>query len=480
MHKRFLLLLFLTLVLSAPLFAQLEVKEGSFKKVDGFLNINPDQNYQYDDNDLPFAVIKVRTENMNDKQRRELNFSGNAGTFIMLEYKDGEVWLYITAKYADYIKISHPDLSSIEYTLPCDLEPKKGYEMLLCNKMLVIDEESLISLIDQRLDNASSIQRSNQVGYITVRSIPKGADVYVDNIKVGETPYLSEEIGEGNHKISVMMEGYEPSAKRIDIEEGKEQEISFILIADSNYGQSSNKENTIIKSGRFSVSANRKVYFSQGNLQYKASTNTWRFADNQWDIIGYDNEKIAFSYDGWIDLFGFGTGQTPISISTNNKIYSTFVDWGNNTILNGEGQKWRTLTKEEWGYMIDRRKTNSGIRYAKATVNGICGIILLPDSWRISIYTLNKANKSGADYNNNVITQDEWFAFFESNGAVFLPAAGYRNENSIYHVGDTGCYWSCTYDGGDYANSVYFIEDHVVAAHSLKRFYGFSVRLVCE
>ena len=108
MHKRF-LLLFLTLVLSVPLFAQLEVKEGSFKEVSGFVNLNPDPNYQNDDNDLPFAVIKVRTENITDKQRRDLRFESNLAVGILLEYKTVEVWVYLTAKYADYLKISHPD-----------------------------------------------------------------------------------------------------------------------------------------------------------------------------------------------------------------------------------------------------------------------------------------------------------------------------------------------------------------------------------
>ena len=37
--------------------------------------------------------------------------------------------------------------------------------------------------------------------------------------------------------------------------------------------------------GMFSVSNNTKVYFSQGNLQYQASTDTWRFATNQWDYV---------------------------------------------------------------------------------------------------------------------------------------------------------------------------------------------------
>ena len=38
--------------------------------------------------------------------------------------------------------------------------------------------------------------------------------------------------------------------------------------------------------GVFSVSPTKKVVFSKGNLQYRASTNTWRFAEHQYDIIG--------------------------------------------------------------------------------------------------------------------------------------------------------------------------------------------------
>lgn len=50
-----------------------------------------------------------------------------------------------------------------------------------------------------------------------------------------------------------------------------------------------------------------KVYFSQGNLQYQASTNTWRFAEHQWDYVGEGNNNISPNYNGWIDLFGWGT-----------------------------------------------------------------------------------------------------------------------------------------------------------------------------
>ena len=57
----------------------------------------------------------------------------------------------------------------------------------------------------------------------------------------------------------------------------------------------------------FSVSSTKKVYFAKGNLQYRASTDTWRFAENQWDTIGSANMNRSSTYDGWIDLFYYGT-----------------------------------------------------------------------------------------------------------------------------------------------------------------------------
>jgi hypothetical protein len=57
----------------------------------------------------------------------------------------------------------------------------------------------------------------------------------------------------------------------------------------------------------FSVSEGKQVLFSKGNLQYQATTKTWRFAEHQYDVIGKDNEKISETYSGWIDLFGWAT-----------------------------------------------------------------------------------------------------------------------------------------------------------------------------
>lgn len=133
MYKKYLLLITIFLQV-IQLCAQLEVRETSFKEVPGFVNINIDK--MYDDNDKPYAVLKIKTENLNSKQRRELNFGGDAQTFFEVEYKDGEVWLYISY-YASYIKISHEEFSSTEFYFPFDMKPKCGYELTLVNKTTV-------------------------------------------------------------------------------------------------------------------------------------------------------------------------------------------------------------------------------------------------------------------------------------------------------------------------------------------------------
>lgn len=546
--RRFVFLLF-GIFLSLTAFAQLEVKKGSFKEVPGFVNINPDENYQTDDNDLPFAVVKVRTENINDRQRRELKFSGNGGTFIMLEYKDGEVWVYLTAKYADYLKISHPDFSSIEFALPYDLKPKCGYEMTLVNKSPNIDKNNYLIIkvdqqnakifiddelmgtgyaskvvsigeehrykvscddyfpkeglvyFDKREDKEISVVLEPNFGYITIKSDPSGADIYVDEVKVGVTPYLMKKITPGDHVVELRKAGYESYADMVTIQVREQnKQMENVKLVEDTTGQQYLTTDYIPNgpidgfiNGVFSVAPDKKVMFAKGNLQYQASTNTWRFAEHQWNFIGKPNENMSSSYSGWIDLFGWGTsgynGKNPWMTNTTNTDYGdgmrdiagTNYDWGvYNTISNGEGKNWRTLTRDEWVYLFNTRSTSSGIRYAKAKVNGVNGVILLPDNWSSSNYNLRKANKNDARFSSNKISQTDWTNKFEANGAVFLPAAGRRYGTNVYDVGSFGLYWSASYFNSDVAHCVWFYGGGLKPNWWSCRKDGLSVRLVCS
>lgn len=157
--KRLLLLIFMIL-LSLNMTAQLVVKDGSFKEVSGFVNINNEK--MYDDNDKPYAVLKIKTENLDDKQRHELMFQGNAATFFEVEYKVGEVWVYLSY-YATYIRISHPDLSSTEFHFPFDMKPKCGYELTVINKSIDNDVLDRIEKLEKAYNNANTKQPSETV-----------------------------------------------------------------------------------------------------------------------------------------------------------------------------------------------------------------------------------------------------------------------------------------------------------------------------
>lgn len=250
----------------------------------------------------------------------------------------------------------------------------------------------------------------------------------------------------------------------------------------------------------FSVSASTKVQFSKGNLQYCATTDTWRFAEHQWDYLGSNNASASSTYTGWIDLFGWGTSgyshgaisYQPWSKTTTmseyyaygNGSYNLFdqtgkADWGYNAISNGGGQtnQWRTLTHEEWAYLFNTRSTSSGIRYAKAKVNNINGVILLPDNWASSYYNLNSTNSSSASYSANTISSTQWTTL-EQHGAVFLPAAGYRSESSYYQANTTGNYWSASSRYAERAWYVWFLDSDIDTEYSSDKSCGQSVRLV--
>jgi hypothetical protein len=252
--------------------------------------------------------------------------------------------------------------------------------------------------------------------------------------------------------------------------------------------------------GLFSVSPSLQVWFSQGNLQYRASTKTWQFAEHQWDYVGDANTNISQTYSDWIDLFGWGTSgynhgavcYQPWSTSTTSSDYYAYgsytynlydqtgqADWGYNAISNGGNttHTWRTLTHEEWRYVFNTRNTSSGIRYAKATVNNVNGVILLPDDWQSSYYSLSSTNSLGASYSSNTITATQW-ATLEQHGAVFLPAAGYRNGTSVYNVGSFGNYWSASCNNSSSAWYVYFGNSSLGTSYGYNRGYGQSVRLV--
>ncbi len=289
-------------------------------------------------------------------------------------------------------------------------------------------------------------------------------------------------------------------------------------------------------SGAFSVSAYQQVRFAPGNLQFNAALGThqcadgttqkgtWRFAEHQWDYVGdasngnvyhngtkCDNANISETYDGWIDLFGWGTSgwgyeavaYEPWSISTtesdyyrggneNNDLTGAYAnaDWGvYNQIGSDAPGTWRTLTADEWLYLFHER-ANAEKLFGLGSVNGVNGTIILPDdwvtpsglsftpstesglSWKSSYYS----NPNCTNFFHNTYTESQW-AQMEARGAVFLPAAGGREGTWVYDVGSNGGFWSSA-SRTNITCTLGFHSSYLTPQAISSRYTGFSLRLV--
>ena len=262
------------------------------------------------------------------------------------------------------------------------------------------------------------------------------------------------------------------------------------------------QEGIVNSKAKFTINAaGDQVYFSKGNLQYigSAATPYWKFAENQWDYLG-NNGQGSSSQTADRDLFGWGTSgynhgaaaYQPWAISTSNINYRAYgsssanlydqtgrADWGYNAIANGgnhENSGWRTLTINEWDYILNSRDNAVSMK-GYGTVNSVNGMILLPDDWTLP-EGLNFTTGEGGWY--NIYSGEQW-AQMESNGAVFLPAGGYRHQTSFHYVGTGGRYYSSSRGNGD--DSVYrvtFTDGAPTAGYGYSSgpHYGVSVRLV--
>ncbi len=262
---------------------------------------------------------------------------------------------------------------------------------------------------------------------------------------------------------------------------------------------------------QFSVSANKKVYFSRGNLKADFTSGGfaegWSFHDTQFgEVAGptmnldnpnnkyyYLHEQsgsntnnpsapngiIFINHQDYGDRFTWGYFSS-ITLATTEYVHSeedlsktaaVAKDWGCVfTEDSQEGGNWRTLSANEWIYLFNGPSTVRGdkrflrVRMNKFIVNPIdegwseyyFGVFVFPDNYQGSNltgnYTFNSNTITQIDYNNADVAQ------MLNDGAVFLPCVGYRYDDRYYdyvcysmgyNVGaGIGYYWSSTHIDG--------------------------------
>lgn len=264
--------------------------------------------------------------------------------------------------------------------------------------------------------------------------------------------------------------------------------------------------------GEFTINGSgKKVRFSQGNLQAIKNVSwpncIWSFKDNQYDMDAEGSVGDNYANRDYVSHMGYGTsgynnGQTayyPNSTITTSTNYLTTEltgnkDWGYNKITNGgntENNGWYTLSggnSSEWLYILNNRNVSNPLytngRLTLATIaTNYKGMVIFPDHYihPTNVTITNAEFNKGSNFSATINSIEDWY-MMEAAGAVFLPAAGWRNGTSsptnIGNVNSYGYYWART-TGSSYPNNMNFYNGAVNMTGSYcNRAHGYSVRLV--
>lgn len=222
--------------------------------------------------------------------------------------------------------------------------------------------------------------------------------------------------------------------------------------------------------GKFSVSANKQVYFSQGNLYYDESqyldeseqrivTVGFCFETNQYDYqVTRTPKHVSYFYWSTNPEHAAKGYDTTGSTSSGDVIFSNDTESmpKRNFTVNGVTGQFRTLSKDEWSYLFNHHS------YKWVTVNGVKGYAIAPDGFDGTI----------ADtYADN--------AALATDNLLFLPAAGGEIEGlDDRYTEENGFYWSSSSKSEKEAYGVWFHSSGVTTNYPEKRSSGYCVRLV--
>ena len=274
-------------------------------------------------------------------------------------------------------------------------------------------------------------------GSLIVDGTPMDAVVYVDNKRVGVSPLVYGELLIGSHTVRLEKDGYAKQEKTIAISEGQEQMLEYTLAKETPKPKSTPTPASTggheyvdlglsVKWATCNVGANKPEdygdYFAWGETKPKS---TYNWSTYKWCRGSYDTQT-KYNTKG-----SYGTVDNKKTLELSDD--AARANWGG---------AWRMPTDAEWTELREQ------CTWTWTTQNGVKG------------YKVTS----------------------KSNGnSIFLPAAGYRYDSSLYGAGSNGYYWSSSLhaDSPYYAWYVSFLSSNVSRYYN-RRYYGFSVRPVCQ
>ena len=269
-------------------------------------------------------------------------------------------------------------------------------------------------------------------------------------------------------------------------------------------------------SGVFTINSNGdQVYFSQGNLWYKTTETKFYFENDQLSSTpstdgSWNTEHISHFF--WKKdvskavLITNGYNSDSDILFTNDPSDDTKPN--ENFTVNGIQNKWRTLSFDEWKWLLGPKydiyngtqveanpDTNcrlsstvgevANARFARVKVNGKDGLLVFPDDFTWDVTKMGTVPSNINKYDNyGAISEysSERFAEMETAGCVFLLTAGIRvNKTGVVYYGSGG-YWSSSLPLTTSVNAYYLrmLSGEAYPYWMSSSTNALSIRLVCD